>query len=121
MSVNVTTGPATLSWPHLTELEVRNGNSKPKVSTAVLVPKSDTATIEALTGSVNLRGRSMLILRSVFTRAPLPPALARMRLTVRGAYFLYGLACALLSVVGTVFGVAWLGMIVVGIVRGVLA
>jgi len=51
----------------------------------------------------------------------LPPALARMRLTVRGAYFLYGLACALLSVVGTVFGVAWLGMIVVGIVRGVLA
>ena len=86
-----------------------------------LTQSDGVATIEALTGSVNLRGRSMLILRSVFTRAPLPPALARMRLTVRGAYFLYGLACALLSVVGTVFGVAWLGMIVVGIVRGVLA
>ena len=86
-----------------------------------LTQSDGVATVEALTGSVNLRGRSMLILRSVFTRAPLPPALARMRLTVRGAYFLYGLACALLSVVGTVFGVAWLGMIVVGIVRGVLA
>ena len=52
MSVNVTTGPATLSWPHLAELEARNGNSKPKVSTAVMVPKSDTATIEALKAAV---------------------------------------------------------------------
>jgi len=52
MSVNVTTGPATLSWPHLADLEARNGNSKPKVSTAVLVPKSDTATIEALKAAV---------------------------------------------------------------------
>lgn len=52
MSVNVTTGPATLSWPHLVKPEVRNGNSGPKVSTAVLVPKSDTATIEALKAAV---------------------------------------------------------------------
>ena len=50
MSVNVTTGPATLSWPHLAELEARNG--KPKVSTAVLVSKTDTATIEALKSAV---------------------------------------------------------------------
>lgn len=50
MSINVTTGPATLSWPHLAELEARNG--KPKVSTAVLVPKSDTATIEALKSAI---------------------------------------------------------------------
>ena len=53
MSVNVTTGPAILSWPHLAELEARNGNSKPKVSTAVLVPKTDTATIEALKAAVH--------------------------------------------------------------------
>nr|DAN47283.1 MAG TPA: DNA helix destabilizing protein [Caudoviricetes sp.] len=52
MSINVTTGPATLSWPHLAELEARNGSSKPKVSTAVLVPKSDTDTIEALRDAV---------------------------------------------------------------------
>lgn len=52
MSVNVTTGTATLSWPHLAKLEARNGSSKPKVSTAVLVPKSDTATIEALKTAV---------------------------------------------------------------------
>lgn len=52
MSVNVTTGPATLSWPRMAELEARNGNSKPKVSTAILVPKSDTATIEALKTAV---------------------------------------------------------------------
>ena len=44
-----------------------------------------------------------------------------MRLAARGGYFLYGLACALLSVVGTVFGVIGLGFMVVGIVRGVLA
>lgn len=52
MSTNVTTGPATLSWPHLAELEARNGSGKPKVSTAVLVPKSDTTTIEALRAEV---------------------------------------------------------------------
>ena len=56
MSINVTTGPATLSWPHLAELEARNGSSKPKVSTAVLVPKSDTATIEALRNGFRARG-----------------------------------------------------------------
>lgn len=48
MSVDVTTGPVTLSWPNLAELEARNGNSRPKVSTAILVPKSDTETVEAL-------------------------------------------------------------------------
>ena len=86
-----------------------------------LTQSDGVATVEALTGSVNLRGRSMLVLRCVVTRTPLPPALARMRLAARGGYFLYGLACALLSVVGTVFGVIWLGFMVVGIVRGVLA
>lgn len=52
MSINVTTGPVTLSWPRLAELEARNSNSKPKVSTAVLVPKSDTTTVEALRAAV---------------------------------------------------------------------
>lgn len=52
MSIKVTTGPATLSWPHLAEPEARNGSGKPKVSTAVLVPKSDADTIEALRDAV---------------------------------------------------------------------
>ena len=86
-----------------------------------LTQSDGVATVEALTGSVNLRGRSMLVLRCAVTRTPLPPALARMRLVARGGYFLYGLACVLLSVVGTVLGIAWLGLTVVGIVRGVLA
>ncbi|WP_034495370.1 PqqD family protein [Actinomyces gerencseriae] len=86
-----------------------------------LTQSDGVATIEALTGSVNLRGRSMLILRSVVRRAPLPPALARMGLAVRGAYFFYGLACVLLSVVGTVLGVVWLGFAAVSVVRGALA
>ncbi len=86
-----------------------------------LTQSDGVATIEALTGSVNLRGRSMLILRSVVRRAPLPPALARMGLAVRGAYFFYGLVCVLLSVVGTVLGVVWLGFAAVSVVRGALA
>lgn len=44
-----------------------------------------------------------------------------MGLAVRGAYFFYGLACVLLSVVGTVLGVVWLGFAAVSVVRGALA
>ena len=86
-----------------------------------LTQSDGVATVEALTGSVNLRGRSTLILRCAVTRTPLPPALARMRPTVRAAYAVYGLLCVLLGVVGTVVSVTWVLFIVIGIVKGLLA
>ena len=48
-----------------------------------LTQSDGVAAVEAATGSVNLRGRSMFVLRRVLTRQPLPPALAVMRPAVR--------------------------------------
>lgn len=48
MSLTVTTGPVRLSWPRLAELTAARPTDKPSVSTAILVPKSDSSTIAAI-------------------------------------------------------------------------
>lgn len=86
-----------------------------------LTQSDGVAAVEALTGSVNLRGRSMFVLRCVVTRTPLPPALAGMRPVVRGGYFVYGLLCSLLGLVATVMSVVWLAFVLVNLVKGLMS
>ena len=78
------------------------------------------AAVEAATGSVNLRGRSMFVLRRVLTRQPLPPALAVMRPAVRWGYFIYGLACSLLGLLAFVMSVVWIGYWLYALLKGFL-
>ena len=78
------------------------------------------AAVEAATGSVNLRGRSMFVLRCVLTRQPLPPGLAVMRPAVRWGYFIYGLACSLLGLVAFVMSVVWIGYWLYALLKGFL-
>lgn len=47
-STKVTTGKVRLSWPHLFEAYAHEDNDVAKFSTMLLIPKSDTKTIEAL-------------------------------------------------------------------------
>ena len=85
-----------------------------------LTQSDGVAAAEAATGSVNLRGRSMLVLRCVVTRRPLPPALAGMRLAVRWGYFAYGLLCALLGLLAFAMSVVWIGYWLYILVKGFL-
>ena len=78
------------------------------------------AAVEAATGSVNLRGRSMFVLRRVLTRQPLPPALAVMRPAVRWGYFIYGLLCSLLGLLVFGMSVVWIGYWLSALLKGFL-
>ena len=85
-----------------------------------LTQSDGVAAVEAATGSVNLRGRSMFVLRRVLTRQPLPPALAVMRPAVRWGYFIYGLACSLLGLVAFVMSIVWIGYWLYALLKGFL-
>ena len=85
-----------------------------------LTQSDGVAAVEAATGSVNLRGRSMFVLRCVLRRQPLPPALAVMRPAVRWGYFIYGLACSLLGLVAFVMSVVWIGYWLYALLKGFL-
>lgn len=85
-----------------------------------LTQSDGVAAAEAATGSVNLRGRSMFVLRCVVTRRPLPPALAGMRPAVRWGYFVYGLLCALLSLLAFVMSIVWIGYWLYVLLKGFL-
>ena len=85
-----------------------------------LTQSDGVAAVEAATGSVNLRGRSMFVLRCVLRRQPLPPALAVMRPAVRWGYFIYGLACSLLGLLAFVMSVVWIGYWLYALVKGFL-
>ena len=78
------------------------------------------AAVEAATGSVNLRGRSMFVLRRVLSRQPLPPALAVMRPAVRWGYFIYGLLCSLLGLLVFGMSVVWIGYWLSALLKGFL-
>ena len=78
------------------------------------------AAVEAATGSVNLRGRSMFVLRRVLTRQPLPPALAATRPAVRWGYFIYGLLCSLLGLLVFGMSVVWIGYWLSALLKGFL-
>ncbi|CAM3146521.1 PqqD family protein [Actinomyces slackii] len=86
-----------------------------------LTQSDGVAAAEALTGTVNLRGRSMLILGSVLRREPLPAGLASLRPAVRWGYFAYGLACTLLGAATMVVSVVWMGFLATYLVKGLLA
>ena len=85
-----------------------------------LTQSDGVAAVEAATGSVNLRGRSMFVLRCVLRRQPLPPALAVMRPAVRWGYFIYGLACSLLGLLAFVMSVVWIGYWLYALLKGFL-
>ena len=85
-----------------------------------LTQSDGVAAVEAATGSVNLRGRSMFVLRCVLTCQPLPPALAVMRPAVRWGYFIYGLACSLLGLVAFVMSIVWIGYWLYALLKGFL-
>ena len=85
-----------------------------------LTQSDGVAAVEAATGSVNLRGRSMFVLRCVLTRQPLPPGLAVMRPAVRWGYFIYGLACSLLGLVAFVMSIVWIGYWLYALLKGFL-
>ena len=85
-----------------------------------LTQSDGVAAVEAATGSVNLRGRSMFVLRRVLTRQPLPPALAVMRPAVRWGYFIYGLLCSLLGLLVFGMSVVWIGYWLYVLVKGFL-
>ncbi|OLO66005.1 hypothetical protein BKH21_10470 [Actinomyces oris] len=85
-----------------------------------LTQSDGVAAIEAATGSVNLRGRSMFVLRCVLRRQPLPPALAVMRPAVRWGYFIYGLACSLLGLLAFVMSIVWIGYWLYALLKGFL-
>ena len=85
-----------------------------------LTQSDGVATVEALTGSVNLRGRSMFVLRRVLTRQPLPPALAVMRPAVRWGYFIYGLLCSLLGLLVFGMSIVWIGYWLSALLKGFL-
>ena len=85
-----------------------------------LTQSDGVAAVEAATGSVNLRGRSMFVLRCVLRRQPLPPALAVMRPAVRWGYFIYGLACSLLGLVAFVMSIVWIGYWLYALLKGFL-
>ena len=85
-----------------------------------LTQSDGVAAVEAATGSVNLRGRSMFVLRCVLTRQPLPPGLAVMRPAVRWGYFIYGLACSLLGLLAFAMSVVWIGYWLYALVKGFL-
>ena len=52
MSETTVTGVVRLSWPRLTKLEQRPGTQRATVSTAVLIPKTDTDTLSKLEAAV---------------------------------------------------------------------
>ena len=85
-----------------------------------LTQSDGVAAVEAATGSVNLRGRSMFVLRCVLARQPLPPALAVMRPAVRWGYFIYGLLCSLLGLLAFVMSIVWIGYWLYVLVKGFL-
>ena len=85
-----------------------------------LTQSDGVAAVEAATGSVNLRGRSMFVLRRVLSRQPLPPALAVMRPAVRWGYFVYGLLCSLLGLLAFGMSVVWIGYWLYALVKGFL-
>ncbi|MBO3725008.1 PqqD family protein [Actinomyces bowdenii] len=86
-----------------------------------LTQSDGVAAVEALTGSVNLRGRSMLVLRSTLRREPLPPALAVRGPAVRWGYFTYGLLCVMLGIAFTCLSVLWLLLILFNATKGLLS
>ena len=85
-----------------------------------LTQSDGVAAVEAATGSVNLRGRSMFVLRCILRRQPLPPGLAVMRPAVRWGYFIYGLACSLLGLVAFVMSIVWIGYWLYALLKGFL-
>ena len=85
-----------------------------------LTQSDGVAAVEAATGSVNLRGRSMFVLRCILTRQPLPPALAVMRPAVRWGYFIYGLLCSLLGLLVFGMSVVWIGYWLSALLKGFL-
>ena len=85
-----------------------------------LTQSDGVAAAEAATGSVNLRGRSMFVLRCVLSRQPLPPGLAIMRPAVRWGYFIYGLLCSLLGLLAFVMSIVWIGYWLYVLVKGFL-
>ena len=85
-----------------------------------LTQSDGVAAVEAATGSVNLRGRSMFVLRCVLRRQPLPPALAVMRPAVRWGYFIYGLLCSLLGLLVFGMSVVWIGYWLSALLKGFL-
>lgn len=48
MATRVVTGKVRLSFPHLFEAQQVNGEGEPKYSVMILIPKDDTATLEAI-------------------------------------------------------------------------
>ena len=52
MSETTVTGAVRLSWPRLTKLEQRPGTQRATVSTAVLIPKTDTDTLSKLEAAI---------------------------------------------------------------------
>ena len=85
-----------------------------------LTQSDGVAAVEAATGSVNLRGRSMFVLRCILTRQPLSPGLAVIRPAVRWGYFIYGLACSLLGLVAFVMSIVWIGYWLYALLKGFL-
>ncbi len=85
-----------------------------------LTQSDGVAAAEAATGSVNLRGRSMFVLRCVLSRRPLPPGLAVLRPAVRWGYFVYGLLCSLLGLLAFVMSIVWIGYWLYVLVKGFL-
>ena len=85
-----------------------------------LTQSDGVAAVEAATGSVNLRGRSMFVLRCVLARQPLPPALTVMRPAVRWGYFIYGLLCSLLGLLAFVMSIVWIGYWLYALLKGFL-
>ena len=85
-----------------------------------LTQSDGVAAVEAATGSVNLRGRSMFVLRCVLRRQPLPPALAVMRPAVRWGYFIYGLLCSLLGLLVFGMSIVWIGYWLSALLKGFL-
>ena len=85
-----------------------------------LTQSDGVAAVEAATGSVNLRGRSMFVLRRILSRQPLPPALAVTRPAVRWGYFVYGLLCSLLGLLAFGMSVVWIGYWLYALVKGFL-
>lgn len=51
---NITTGKVRFSYVHLTQPFAQNAGQEPKYSTTVLIPKSDTATVQRIREAVEL-------------------------------------------------------------------
>lgn len=68
-----------------------------------LLPGDGYTALESVTGLIDVRGRSLAVLKCKVLRRPLPPYLANLsRSSIRG-YFIYGLVCVLYVVILAIF------------------